>query len=90
MFEQGNPELTKMFGGSFNNLKKAVEKWPDHNEVVVEKLEKLTTEWFPSAAVIFNPVHHGDYCVLNHSDFHFKNAMYKYQDDKLEDILLVR
>jgi hypothetical protein len=89
MYPKETPALTTGFTNAFQNLKKAVEKWPENNEIFIQKLDDISSQWFKKTNDIYSPVQHGDYCVLNHADFHFKNAMYKYQGDQLEDILLV-
>jgi Ecdysteroid kinase-like family len=89
-FEKENPELLKLFGNSFQNLKRSLAKWPNPNESVVEKLEILSTAWYQKAIPIFMPAKPAEFSVLCHADFHFKNAMYKYHEDgRLEDILLL-
>jgi Ecdysteroid kinase-like family len=79
-------ELGKLL---FGNLQAALEKSQGYDKVVGEKLGIFANSWASKAEEIFRS--DGKFCVLSHSDFHFKNAMYKYQEDgSLDDILLVR
>jgi Ecdysteroid kinase-like family len=87
LFDKPNPELNTLFAEAFLYLKRAVEKWPGDNEVLLEKLQGIYSTWYEKGQAAYKGF--GDFGVLSHGDFHFKNVMYKYNGDKFEDLLLV-
>jgi hypothetical protein len=87
LFDEANPELNVLFAEAFQYLKRAVIKWPGDNELLIEKLENVYATWFAKGQTAYKDI--GEFSVLNHADFHFKNVMFKYNGEKLEDILLV-
>jgi Ecdysteroid kinase-like family len=87
LFDKPIPELNTLFAEAFLYLKRAVEKWPGDNEVLLEKLQGIFSNWYEKCQAAYKGF--VDFGVLSHGDFHFKNAMYKYNGDKFKDLLLV-
>jgi Ecdysteroid kinase-like family len=87
LFDEEISDLDALFGDAFRYLRKAVEKWPGDNSLVLEKLSTATKNWFARGQAAYKKV--SDFCVMNHADFHFKNIMFKYQNGVLDDLLFV-
>jgi Ecdysteroid kinase-like family len=87
LFDEEITDLDALFGDAFRYLRKAVEKWPGDNGLILEKLDSATKNWFARGQAAYKEV--SDFCVMNHGDFHFKNIMFKYQNGVLDDLLFV-
>jgi hypothetical protein len=87
LFDEENNDLDALFGEAFQYLKKAVLKWPGDNEILIQKLDWATNNWFAKGQAAYK--NFSDFAVMNHADFHFKNIMYKYNGGVLEDLLLI-
>lgn len=66
-----------------------LKEWPD-NDLVVDKFKSMCEKFPTLMKNVFLGKNNMKYSVLNHCDFHFKNIMFKKDEEKLGDMLLVK
>ena len=84
-------ENTAIFEAVFTNLNKSFEsigKWPGC-KMHSEKLFALNNNLFGDISSILATRPDNPWNVISHGDSHYKNMMFKKEDDKIVDVLLV-
>ena len=82
--------IDKFIGINFGFVSEFAKEWKDEPEIA-EKLELLKDSYLEKLRKVFTPNREvRGYNVLNHADFHYKNLMFKRNEEgKLGDIMMV-
>lgn len=76
-----------MFNDAIERFINETTSWPGQSHYR-DRLNQFHATIFQKCRSVYNCNKLG-YNVLNHGDFHFKNTMYKFNGDNLEDVLFV-
>uniref|UniRef100_A0A336M177 CSON009903 protein n=1 Tax=Culicoides sonorensis TaxID=179676 RepID=A0A336M177_CULSO len=86
-----NTNLTFMDVGVMPNMELLLDElksWPD-NDLVVDKFIKMKGKLVKAMKDVYGRKNQSIYSVLNHSDFHFKNIMFRYEKERVESLQLL-